>query len=129
MKNLIAIALLTVSSVAIASSNAPVSPDAWTNAQPNVQVAVSHGTTADTYNVSATISDLRTGQVLAEPKLITSAGKPAQVQAGATGIAGMITVEFTVTVADSGDVAAYTSQVKDNGVVISSQSATLAVTQ
>ena len=118
-----------MSSVAAANSNAPVNADAWANAHPKVQVAVTRGTAADTYSVSATISDLRTGEVLAEPKLIASAGKRAQVQAGATGIAGMITVEFTVTVADAGDVAEYTSQVKDNGVVISSQSATLAVTR
>lgn len=81
----------------------------------------------DTYELSASISDLRTGQVLSEPKLIATPGKPAQVQVGATGAEGMISVEFTVTIADSGDTATYSSQVKDNGVAISSQSFTLVV--
>ncbi len=128
MKKFIAVALLIISSAA-ASANAPVDPNAWINAQPSVEIAVSHGSAADMYNVSAKISDLRTGQILAEPKLIASAEKPAEVQAGAIGMPGMITVELTVTVADSGDVAAYTSRIKDNGVIISSQSATLAVTR
>ena len=127
MKNLITVALLCMSSVVVANPSAPAQADLWTNPRPDVQVSVVRGKAMDTYELSASISDLRTGQVLSEPKLIATPGKPAQVQVGATGAEGMISVEFTVTIADSGDTATYSSQVKDNGLAISSQSFTLAV--
>ncbi|TBR40416.1 MULTISPECIES: hypothetical protein [Dyella] len=119
--------LLALSSVASAKPAGDISATDWNNARPKVELRVSRGTTSDTYAVEATISDLRSGKVLAHPKVITRAGVPAKIQAGAKGAAGLISVEATVTVAPSGATATYASEIKDNDAVVSSQGATLAV--
>jgi hypothetical protein len=72
MKKLFAVALLALSFSAVADSAAPTSPDAWVGARPNVQIAVTRGATPDTYTVNAVVSDLRTGNVLAKPVVVTS---------------------------------------------------------
>lgn len=68
MKQLFAVALLALSFSALADSAAPAAPDAWMGARPNVQIAVSHGTTPDTYTINAVVSDLRTGNVLRQTR-------------------------------------------------------------
>ncbi|MCI0351490.1 MAG: hypothetical protein L0Z53_18870 [Acidobacteriales bacterium] len=127
MKKLFAVALLTLSFSAHADSAAPVAPDAWMGARPNVQITVSHGTTPDTYTINAVVSDLRTGNVLAKLVMVARAGSPARAEIGGVGVKGMVSVAFTVTVDSSGQTAAYSSEVRDNAEVVASQSATLAV--
>lgn len=129
MKKLFAASLLTLSFSALADSAAPVAPDAWAGARPSVQITVAHGTTPDTYNINAVVSDLRTGNVLAEPVLVTRAGTPARAEIGGVGVKGMMSVAFTVTVDPSGQTAAYSSEVRDNAEVVASQNATLAVAE
>jgi hypothetical protein len=127
MKNLYAVALLAFPFSAIADSTAPVAPEAWDNARPDVQIAVVHGAVPDTYTVNAIVSDLRTGKVLAEPVLVTRAGTPARAEIGGVGSQGTVSVAFAVTVDPSGQTAAYSSEVRHDAKVIASQSATLAV--
>jgi hypothetical protein len=129
MKKLFALALLALSFSAVADSAAPTSPDAWVGARPNIQIAVTRGATPDTYTVNAVVSDLRTGNVLAKPVVITRAGTPARAEIGGVGAKGMVSVAFTITVDASGKTATYSSEVRDNAEVVASQSATLAVTQ
>lgn len=129
MKKLLAAALLVTSFSALASSAEPAAPDAWHGARPNVQIAVSHGDTADSYTINAVVSDLRTGKVLAKPVMVARAGAPARAEIGGVDVKGMVSVAFTVTVDPSGETAAYSSEVRDNAEVVASQSATLAVTK
>ncbi len=122
MKKTLAFAVAGCGFLAAANANSVADPD-WEQARLDVKVAVSHGSTADTYNVSAIISDLRTGKVLSEPHLVVKGGQPAKVQVGTTDSS----FEFTVTVAAAGDTAVYTAAVKRDGAVVGAQSATLAV--
>lgn len=125
---LFAIGILVISLAASAGTDQGVpSADDWLNARPDAQVRVSRGSAPGTYDVKATISDLRSGKVLAQPQLVARAGQPAVVDVSARGAEGMVSVRFTVTVAPSGDTAAYTSEIRNDDVVVSAQSATLAV--
>lgn len=127
MKQLFAVGLLALSFSALADSATPVTPDAWIDARPDVQISVSHGPAPGTYTINAVVSDLRNGNVLANPVMETRAGAPAHAEIGSTGVKGMASVAFTVTVDPSGQTAAYSSEVRDNAEVVSSQRATLAV--
>ena len=127
MKKLFAVALFALSFSALAASADPVAPDAWMGARPSVQITVVHGTAPDTYIINAVVSDLRTGNVLAKPVMVTRAGTPARAEIGGVGVKGMVSVAFTVTVDPSGQTAAYSSEVRDNAEVVASQSATLAI--
>jgi hypothetical protein len=129
MKKLFAVSLLALSFSAAADSADRISPAAWLDAHPSVQISVTHGDVSDTYKVNAVVSDLRTGKVLAKPVLVTRAGVPARAEIGGDGTKGMVSVMFTVTVDPSGKTAAYSSEVRDNSQVVTSQSATLAVTE
>jgi hypothetical protein len=129
MKKLFAFALAAVSFSAFAASADRISPAAWLDAHPNIQIAVTHGDAPDTYNINAVVSDLRTGKVLAKPVLVTRAGTPARAEIGGDGVKGMVSVTFTVTVDPSGKTAAYSSEIHDNSEVVASQSATLAVAE
>lgn len=129
MKKLFAVALLTLPFSAFADSAAPSSSDAWHGARPDITVSVSPGDTPDTYRVSAVVTDLRSGTVLAEPVMAVRPGKAARAEIGGVGTEGLVSVAFAVTVDPSGDTATYTSEVRNNAEVISSQSATLAVVE
>lgn len=126
MKKLLAISLLA----AVASASAAPGPtppgNAWVGARPAVQVSVASAGT-DTYRVQATVRDLRNGNILSEPKLVTRAGVPAKAEVGADGAPGDMLVAFTVTVAPDGQSASYTSELRSNGEVLASAEATLAV--
>lgn len=126
--SLLAIGFLAVSLAASAGADPGASSAGdWRDARPDAQVHVSRGSAPGTYDVKATIADLRSGKVLAQPRLVARAGQPAVVDVGAKGAQGMVSVHLTVTVASSGDTAAYTGEVRDNDVVVSAQRATLAV--
>jgi hypothetical protein len=126
---ILAFGILIFSSIAGASADKPVPADVWLNAVPGVALNVNHVDASDIYYIRATITDLRSGKVLSTPSLTTYAGNPATVRVGGSGMDGMMSINFTVTVASTGDVAAFTSEVRNNDAVVSSQSATLAVSR
>jgi hypothetical protein len=129
MRKLMIACLLALSFPAFAETPAPAAADAWVGARPSVQITVAHGDALDSYEIHAVVSDLRTGDVLAKPVILTHAGAPAVAEIGGVGVEGMVSVVFTVTVDASGRTAAYSSEVRDNAEVIASQSATLAVVE
>ena len=126
MKKLLAVCLFVVSAAANAAPTASAPGDAWIGARPAVKVTVSPGS-ADTFRVSATVRDLRNGNVLSQPVLITRAGMPAKVEVGTTGSPGATIVAFTVTVAHDGKSAAYKSEIRSNGDVVAAEEATLVI--
>lgn len=126
-KFLFVASLLSVSALANAGSAGSTSADAWRLARPRIEVQIKRMPTPDTYVVKATISDLKSGKVLAEPKLITHANTPARIEVGEKGVPGSIAVDIDVMVASSGATAVYTSEIRDNDQVISTQVLTLAV--
>lgn len=128
MKTIFAVALLAVSVPAFAEG-ATTSSDAWQGARPDIAVSVSQGDTPDTYKVNAVVTDLRSGDVLSEPVMVAYAGKAARAEIGGIGTDGLMSIAFSVTVDHAGDTAAYSSEVRNNAEVVSSQSATLAVTE
>lgn len=127
MNTLLATALLALAPLAFAGTATPPVQADWLQAHPNVQVVVTPGAATGTYSVEAIVMDLRSGKVLAEPRLTVQAGEPARAQVGAIGDDGLMSVTFTVTVNEDGRSAAYTSEIRDNNEVISSHSAMLAV--
>lgn len=126
-KILLIAGLLCVASLANAGGTVDVSKNDWRHVRPKIEVQVKRMATADTYVVTATLSDLKSGQVLSQPKLITHAGAPARIQVGEKGTPGSVLVDIDVTVAPSGSTATYVSEVRDNNEVVSSQVLTLAV--
>lgn len=116
-------ALLAASASVLAAPSA----DPWMGARPSLQLAVSRTDMPDRYTVRAKVWDLRSGAVLSEPILVVEGGKPAVAEVGALGTPGAMLVAFTVTVDADGRRAACSSEVRDNGTVISAQRATLAV--
>lgn len=124
MKNLAVLALLSLTFAASAAPDAA----AWTNARPNVKISVA-AAGAETYKVSAVVTDLRNSRILSEPRLVTKAGMSAKAEIGAKGQPGATLVSFTVTVAPNGRTAAYSSEISANGQVIAAQQATLVVTR
>ena len=126
MKKLVALCLFAVVATANAAPSATPPGDAWIGARPAVKVTVSPDG-ADTFRVSATVRDLRNGNVLSEPVLITKAGMPAKAEVGTTGAPGATVVAFTVTVAPDGKSAVYSSEVRSNGEVLAAEEATLVV--
>jgi hypothetical protein len=129
MKWLLAIAVPALPFSTFGASPAPASADAWQDARPAVDISVSRGEAPDTYQVNAVVSDLRNGDVLAKPIMVIQAGKAARAEIGGVGMDGFVSVAFAVTVDPTGETAAYTSEVRNNAEVVSSQSATLAVVE
>ena len=126
MKKLVAFCLFAVVAAANAAPSANPTGDAWVGARPAVKVNVSPAG-ADTFRVSATIRDLRNGNVLSEPVLVTKAGMPAKAEVGTTGTPGATVIAFTVTVAPDGNSAGYRSEIRSNGEVLAAEEATLVV--
>jgi type II secretory pathway component HofQ len=123
-KFLFAAGLLCLAALANAENTAT---NDWRHARPKIEVQVKRTQTKDVYAVTAVISDLNSGKVLAQPKLITHAGAPARIEVGEKGAPGAVMVDVEVTVASSGSTAGYTSEIRDNDKVVSSQLLTLAV--
>lgn len=65
--------LVCVSTLANAGGVGATTSDDWRHARPKIELQVQRTLAADTYAVKATISDLKSGKVLAEPKLIIHA--------------------------------------------------------
>ena len=126
MKKLVALCLFAAVAAANAAPSATAPGDAWIGARPAVRIAVSPEGT-DTFRVSATVQDLRNGNVLSEPVLITKAGMTAKAEVGTAGAPGATVVAFTVTVALDGKSAVYSSEVRSNGEVLAAEEATLVV--
>ena len=95
----------------------------WTDARPSATVSVVPISKPGQFLVRVKITDLATSSLLAEPRLVTAAGVPATMETGTD----KLMVRFVVTVDPSGRQAAYTSEVRRNGQVESSQSAVLAI--
>lgn len=124
---LLVIGLTLFASAALADASRVETTGDWRNARPKVEIQVRRASDADMFVILATISDLKTGKTLAQPKLKTRAGVPARIEVGAKGEPGLISVDATVTVSPSGTSALYSSDIHDNDQVISSQTATLAI--
>jgi len=127
MKRLAAVALLALPSAAFAASPSPTSSDAWQGARPAIEISVGHAEAPGTYRVNAVVTDLRNGDVLAEPVMVMQAGQAARAQVGGVGVEDLVSVAFAVTVDPSGESASYTSEVRNDAEVVASQRATLAV--
>lgn len=123
-KFLFAASLLCLCSLANAEN---ASTNDWSHAKPKIEVQVKRMQAKDAYVVTAAISDINSGKMLAQPKLITHAGTPARIEVGEKGAPGAITVDVEVTVASSGATASYASEIRDNDKMVSSQLLTLAV--
>ena len=52
------------------------------NGRPDLKLAVTRGTTPDTYTFKAVVSDLRSGSVLATPVMSAHAGAAARAEVG-----------------------------------------------
>jgi hypothetical protein len=124
---LLAVGAIFFASAAVSDAHGVATVGDWHNARPKIEVQVRRANAADRFVILATISDLKTGKTLAQPKLETRAAIPARIEVGAKGEPGLISVDATVTVSPSGTTASYTSEVHDNDQVISSQTATLAI--
>ena len=118
--------LLCVSALANAGSAGASAAD-WSHARPKIELQVKRMPAADTYAVTAVLTDLKSGQILSKPKLITHAGTPARIEVGAKDAPGAVLVNIDVTVAASGSTATYVSEIRDNNEVMSSQVLTIAV--
>lgn len=81
------------------------------NPQPQVRVSVRPGAAANSFDVSAVITDRQTGNVLAEPKMSVKAGSWAQSEVGQIGVPGVASVALSVTVDPSGKHAAYSAEI------------------
>jgi hypothetical protein len=126
--NRLALALLALT-FATAYAEGPVaqSPDVWIGARPSVEISVRPSSTAGTFMIAAVVKDLRNGEVLSKPMMLVKAGAPAKLEVGAQGVPDASALSVAVTVAGDGKTAAYSSEVRSNGEVVSSQQATLAV--
>jgi len=80
-----------------------------------------------TFQVKATVRDLRNGNVLSEPRLLVKAGVPAKAEIGAAGTPGSTAIAFTVLVASDGKSAAYNSEIRSNGETVAAENAQLVV--
>lgn len=126
--NRLALALLALT-FATAYAEGPVaqSPDVWIGAHPSVEISVRPSSTAGTFMIAAVVKDLRNGEVLSQPMMLVKAGAPAKLEVGARDVPDASALSVAVTVAGDGKTAAYSSEVRSNGEVVSSQQATLAV--
>ena len=130
MKKLVALSLITFATLAHSETPhpAPANPDAWIGAQPSVRVSVKPLRGTETYLVSAVVTDLRNGPVLAGPNMTVRAGAPAKAEIGATGAPDAAQITLEVTVAADGQTATYASEFRRNGSIVAGQQAVLAVT-
>jgi hypothetical protein len=130
MIRLFALSVLAVSITASAEGSLVAgTAEDWHGVRPKLELSVHRGAEPATYVIKAVVTDLRDGRVMARPSLITKAGIPARADVGAVGDRGLMSVGFTVTVDAQGKTAAYSGEVREDAQVISSQSATLAVSQ
>jgi hypothetical protein len=126
--NLFAVAAITLSQFASAAEPAALpSHDAWLNVHPGISVDVHPAGKTNQYEINATITDLATGKVLTQPKLVINAGAPGIIQVGSTGLPGLVSVNLSVTVATDGATATYTSEIHSGTEVISSQKASISL--
>jgi hypothetical protein len=101
-------------------------PGDWRDARPSVVLEMEPGTDTGSYDVVATISDLGSNRVLAQPRL--------QVQAGSTGVieagdAGGITLRLEVGVDATATRATWSFELRDGGEILTEQRATLTLSR
>ena len=117
-----ALALVLVLSASSTTSSAPASPGDWSDVRPSVEIDVAPTDQAGQFEVNATIKDLRSGNVLSEPKLLTMAGRAAVIHVGSeTGAM----VKLSVLVDPAASTASYTAEVLQADEMVSSHSASV----
>lgn len=96
-----------------------------TDIEPAVEISIEPANTPDTYAVSVTISEGEPATVLAQPMLIVKAGETVTFEMGADGSAAAKAIKLSVALDKSGKKADYTAEVRRNGQVVSSRTASV----
>lgn len=96
-----------------------------TDAEPAVEITIEPANTPDSYAVSVTISEGDPATVLAQPMLIVKAGETATFEMGADGSSTAKAIKLSVALDKSGKKAEYTAEVRRNGQVVSTRSASV----
>lgn len=115
--------VLLLAATAVGAQDTPVD---WRDVRPSVVLDMEPGTDTGSYDVVATISDLRSKRVLAQPSL--------QVQAGSTGVieagdAGTVTLRLEVGVDATATRATWSFEMRNGGEILTEQRATLTLSR
>ena len=94
----------------------------WRGARPAVALELEPGVEPQTWSVLVSISDLRDGRVLAQPRLEVQAGTPGVIEAG---VEGAVRLRLEVGVDSTGTRATWQFVLRDGDVVLTEQRATL----
>lgn len=108
--------------LAAMSAGAQAAPEDWRDVRPSVVLEMEPGTDSGSYDVVATVSDLRSKRVLAQPRL--------QVQAGSTGVieagdAGTVSLRLEVGVDSTATRATWSFELREGGELVGEQRAGL----
>ena len=96
-----------------------------TDVEPAVEISIEPANTPDNFAVSVTISEGEPATVLAQPMLIVKAGETVTFEMGADGSATAKAIKLSVALDKSGKKADYTAEVRRNGQVVSTRSASV----
>ncbi len=118
-KSLFGAALVLLGIVAVGAQSPPVD---WRGVRPSVVVEMEPGTDTGAYEAYVTISDLRDGRVLAQPRLQVQAGSSGAIEAG---IEGAVTLRLEIGVDSTATRATWSFELRDGGVLMTEQRATL----
>ena len=118
-KSLSGAALVLLGIVAVGAQSPPVD---WRGVRPSVVVEMEPGTDTGAYEAYVTISDLRDGRVLAQPRLEVQAGTPGVIEAG---VEGAVRLRIEVGVDSTGTRATWQFELRDGDTVLTEQRATL----
>ena len=114
---------LVVASLLMAmAASAQGAQDDWRGVRPSVVVEMEPGTDTGAYEAYVSISDLRDGRVLAQPRLQVQAGSSGAIEAG---IEGAVTLRLEIGVDSTATRATWSFALRDGGVLMTEQRATL----
>lgn len=111
--------------VAMAASAQDAQSD-WRNVRPSVVLELEPGTDSGAYDVYATISDLRSGRVLAQPRLQVQAGSTGAIEAGAR---DAVSLRLEVGIDATATRATWSFELRDGDALLTEQRATLTLSR
>lgn len=101
-------------------------PEDWRDVRPSVVLDLEPGTDTGSYDVYATISDLRTKRVLAQPRLQVQAGSTGVIEAGTAGAVGL---RLEVGIDATATRATWSFELREHGEILTEQRATLTLSR